>query len=299
MTAPKPNVVLVGAAKAGTTSIHHYLKEHPQVFLPAEMKEINFLGGFNPAVRSEADYLALYTKSEVFPVRMDISTAYFYDPAAPERIRDFLGPVTKIIIFLRDPVETSYSMWKQIRYFGDEPLSFEDALMAEDQRRRDPAGLKGWPSNYFYRDRSLYAPQLQRYYDTFPASQIKVFIFEDFFGDLGHGWKDLCAFLNIDHSFVPKNLGNIYNPGSAKHRSEFLHGIVYRHLWWKRFVTPLMPQKMKAWLRQIIYDLNKKKDEDNSISPGLRRELTAAFTPDVAAVEKITGYSLKGIWLNP
>ncbi len=58
---------MVGAAKAGTTSIYNYLKEHPDVYLPSEMKEINFLGGVNPAVRDESDYLALYRKGMNFP----------------------------------------------------------------------------------------------------------------------------------------------------------------------------------------------------------------------------------------
>ena len=301
MSEIKPNVVLIGAAKAGTTSLYNYLLPHPQVFLPRERKEINYLAGVNQTVHSEEEYLSLYKSAASYPVRMDISTSYIYEKSAAQKIKAFLGPDVKVVAFLRNPVEASHSLWKQMRHYGGETLSFEAALDAETARRNDPmirASLSGWDANYFYTDRYIYAPQLQRYYDVFPAAQIKIFIYEEFFNDLERGWKELCAFLDISSGFRPSNFGSVYNPAAAGRKSELIHNLIHKQMAVKKLVTWAIPEKTKTWLRIWLDDVNKKHDTAETLSGNMRKQLKDVFKNDVRQLERLLNKSLEKSWLD-
>jgi hypothetical protein len=292
----KPNTVLIGAAKAGTTSLYNYLIQHPEVFLPPERKEINFLGGVNKTIETEEEYLDLYKFSERYPVRMDISTSYLYESTTAQTIKDFLGEDTKIIALVRNPMNASYSLWKQMRHYGHEPLSFEEALKAEAARRKDPTTLKGWAPNYYYADRYIYTPQLQRYFDAFPIQQIKVFVYEEFFENLELGWEELCNFINISPSFRPRGFGNVYNPASAGYKSKFLHNLIHEKMPIKRLTTWAMPERLKAWLRLRLDDLNKKQDKTEVISNETYSSLRNFFISDIEILGKLLNKPLKTTW---
>jgi hypothetical protein len=290
----KPNCVIIGAAKAGTTSLYVYLSEHPDVFLPRQLKEINYFSGANDRIKTETEYLSLYNGSEKFPVRMDISTSYLYDAETPKKIRELLGPDVKIIAFLRNPVDASYSLWKQMRHFGTEPLNFGEAIAAEQERIRDRSSLQGWPPNYFYTDRFKYVPQLQRYLDRFPRDQISVFIFEEFFGALEESWDKLCQCVRAS-PLRPKNLGSIHNPSSDGIKSTLIRDIVVKDLWWKKPITRLMPAPLKNRLRLKLDDWNKSGAE-TPLENDIRRRLQNEFDDDVRALEKMLGRKLGQIW---
>src|SRR5579871_3433321 len=111
-----PNFFLVGAQKAGTSSVYAYLKQHPDIFLPA-IKEPHFFSQvvpishyepiFLPSVLNEADYLRLYRDACGFSAIGDASVSYLWDPEAPQRIHARM-PQARILIVLRDPVERAY-----------------------------------------------------------------------------------------------------------------------------------------------------------------------------------------------
>lgn len=290
----KPNCVIIGAAKAGTTSLYVYLSEHPDVFLPQQLKEINYFSGANDRIKTENDYLSLYNGSKKFPVRMDISTTYLYDPDTPKKIRDLLGPDVKIIAFLRNPVDASYSLWKQMKHFGTEPLGFEDAVAAEQKRIRDRASLQGWPPNYFYTERFKYVPQLQRYLDHFSRDQISVFIFEEFFEALEEKWNGFCQLIGVP-LFRPAGLGAVHNPAADGIKSALVRDIIVKDLWWKKPIVKLMPASLKNRLRLKLDDWNKSGAE-TPLENEIRRQLQGEFNDDVRDLEKMLGRKLDQIW---
>ncbi|NBC16502.1 MAG: sulfotransferase, partial [Bacteroidetes bacterium] len=118
-----PTFLIVGAAKAGTTSLYRYLRQHPDVYMPASIKETFFFSRASvteasgpgrrygtQAVTSWSDYADLFADANAQPARGEACTAYlyFYDEAIPE-IRKYLGAGVRIVIILRDPVERAYS----------------------------------------------------------------------------------------------------------------------------------------------------------------------------------------------
>src|SRR5919108_5774969 len=107
-----PNLFIVGAAKAGTTSLYHYLAQHPDVYM-APMKEPHFfsqirpdpkLEAFFPHVDNEAKYLALFAAAGDEKVRGEASTSYLWHPDVADAIRS-KRPDAKIVAMLRDPLE--------------------------------------------------------------------------------------------------------------------------------------------------------------------------------------------------
>jgi hypothetical protein len=296
-----PRVIIVGAAKAGTTSLYRYLLGHPQVFLPREMKEINYFSGASDAVRTQQAYLRLFDGAQASQVCMDISTSYLYDADSAAKIAELIGKDVKIIAMLRNPVNAAYSLWNQLRHFGDETGSFEDGLAREKRRRQDPARrpeLRGWPANYYYTDRYTYAPQLERYLARFSKNNIAVYIFEEFFGNLQASWQQLCVFSGIDPAHQPANLGSIHNPSGQGIRSTLLHRALYENLWWKKAFVWAIPEHLKTRLRLSLDDLNKSRGSaaGSGLSEATRIGLQAHFSNDVRTLEKLLGRSLADVW---
>jgi hypothetical protein len=120
---PWPNLFIVGAAKAGTTSLYHYLAQHPDIYM-APVKEPHFFSRIHPApeleaffphVSDEADYLSLFANAHAETVRGEASTSYLSHPDVADAIWQ-KRPEAKIVIMLRDPVERAYSnYWYDVR----------------------------------------------------------------------------------------------------------------------------------------------------------------------------------------
>jgi hypothetical protein len=204
----KPNFLIVGAAKCGTTSMHRYLCQHPDIFMP-EWKEPAFFIE-DPFKKLNCATPAVYHKifkgaSDKYAVG-EASTAYLYDKDAPKLIRDALGNI-KIIIMLRNPVDMSYSLYNhQVRKEGETIQRFEDALEAEEMRRKNPAFKQtcyGWHANYYYTRRALYYDQVKRYFDTFGQDYVFIILFEDLIADPVDTAQKTFRFLGVDETFVP------------------------------------------------------------------------------------------------
>ena len=144
----KPNFVISGFPKCGTTSLHHYLNEHPQIYMPIQ-KELHFFtfeilsklnkGPLDKIVKeSQIDnsekYLSYYQNVKKENAIGDTSPSYINYPSQFFRIKKYLND-PKIIILLRDPISRAYSNYLHLKREGRETLSFKDAIEIEDHRR--------------------------------------------------------------------------------------------------------------------------------------------------------------------
>ncbi len=168
----KPNFFIVGAAKAGTSSLWKYLNSHPQVFMPRDElhKEPCFFSSFGESMGLDY-YLNLYaTASEKQTLCGDASTAHLSDPVSAERIYAF-NPDARIIIILRNPADRAYSLYNWMVQEGYEYAgSFEEALRLENIRAAK--SIPNWFDYGYYWDfmyfrSGLYYQQVKRYLDLF------------------------------------------------------------------------------------------------------------------------------------
>lgn len=295
-----PNCCIVGAAKCGTTSIYHYLKNHPQIYLPKQRKEITYFAhdARDSCMERIEDYRALYESHSAInkKVLIDISTAYLYDVDAPVRIKNLLGERTKIVIFLRNPVKMAFSLWKQKVKDGGEELTFTQAMKAESERMQDDSFKKtcqGWHCNYYYVDRARFSVQVERYFKTFPKENVKVFIFERFFNANMPQWTDLLDFLDVSSGYRP--LFRVHNIGGIP-TSKILAKLLNNRFRFKTLLFSFFPSGLKIKLKQRIIEINTKEYITNNKDLDTMDSLKRTLSNDVRQLERLIGMSLKELW---
>jgi hypothetical protein len=198
---PLPDFLILGAQKAGTTALYSYLRRHPEITGPA-FKEVSFFD--RHYARGERWYRAH------FPIRRsgivgEASPSYLFHPLAPERIAGML-PDVRLIAILRNPVDRAFSHYQHEVAFGRERLSFENALVHENERMdgelermlADPAYFSYAWWNYTYLARGRYAEQLERWFAAFPRERLLVLFSDELADDTAGTYRRVLGFLGVD-----------------------------------------------------------------------------------------------------
>lgn len=204
-----PQLLIIGAQKAGTTSLYRYLLEHPSI-VAGKRKEVRY---FN--ARYE---LGLGWYRSAFPlgrggtadadasgrITLDASTGYLPHPRAPKRVaRDLPGAI--LVVLLRDPVDRAWSHYRHSVREGHEALSFRDAVAAEESRLEPyyEALRAGRPpgreySYFSYVSRGRYADQLERWFAAIDRSRFLIETSEALFARPEQVTNDVLAFLGLE-----------------------------------------------------------------------------------------------------
>ncbi len=208
-----PNFLVIGAPRSGTTSLHRYLGEHPDVYV-TPLKETKFLAFRHdpPAyvgpgdeatinrwsVTSLAGYEAQFEGVDGEPAVGEASPLYLFHPDAPGNIHE-LVPDINLVCILRDPVERAWSDFKNMVRLAREPEpAFQEALDAEDARRE-----AGWGPYYWYREKGFYHRHLTRFLDRFPREQLHITLFDDLRADPVGTLRGIHRFLGVDPTHEP------------------------------------------------------------------------------------------------
>jgi len=283
-----PDLIIGGAMKSGTSSLHVILGQHPEIFIPEGevhffcmddiVQHTQFFGPSTGAPVFEPDSTRILNWYASFfePARGDQligedSTIYLASTKAPKRIKKIL-PDVKLIFMLRHPVDRTYSHYWHLVRTGRAVYSFEQEL------RFGPNTLH---------QRSFYRQQLERYFDLFPRNQIKVILFERFVQDTQAVVDEVCSYLGLSTSvdvdavdthanasrmprwhrlqlflnYASQGLWNRYEshlPGSTAAdetsvRTRILRSLFYRLRNWNLRDTPYPP--MAAETRASLSDL--------------------------------------------
>ena len=196
---PLPDFLVLGAQKAGTTALYAYLRWHPGITGPS-WKEVSFFD--RHWWRGEGWYRGQFPLRSGGQIVGEVSPSYLFHPLAPERART-LVPDARLIALVRNPVDRAYSQYQHAVALGREPLSFEDALAAEDERTRgevdrlvaDPRAFSGAWWDHTYVARGRYAEQLERWLRVFPREQLLVVVTEELGAAPGETYAASLGFL--------------------------------------------------------------------------------------------------------
>lgn len=211
-----PDFIIIGAQRSGTTSLYHYLTQHPQLH-SSFAKEVHYFdAGLDPEEDNFQKGHAWYQAH--FPLRSQVkagdkvfeaSPLYIFNPLAPERICD-LVPDAKLIASLRNPTERAISHYFHEVGRGTENLPIMQALQEEDCRLEPVMNARDWKSVHYidhsYKKRGLYKEQLERYMECFPIDCILVLCSEDLFQDPVSTLKEIYRFVEVDEGFQIENL---------------------------------------------------------------------------------------------
>jgi hypothetical protein len=219
-----PHFLIIGAQRAGTTTLYRALTEHPQVRGAVFDKEVHFFDlAFGEGV---AHYRAAFPTNAGLavararvggPVLVGEATPYYlFHPQVPARVAATL-PDVKLIAILRDPVERAWSQYRHEVALGYETLSFEDALAAEASRLEgenerlaaDPLAVSAAHQHHSYVARGRYAEQLERWYEHVSPDRLLLLRAEDLFADAATELRRVADFLGIvpwrPRSWRPRN----------------------------------------------------------------------------------------------
>ena len=190
-----PDFIVIGAMKAGTTSLYHYLAGHPQIFM-ASVKELDFFVEGGNWRRGLDWYRRRFEAADDGSTPGEASTAYSKHPVVPgvpERIASVL-PGCKLIYVLRHPIDRIRSHYEHRVAIGSERSPLPEAVI------RDP----------IYAACSSYSMQIERYLEVFPREQLLLLTAEGLRSDREATVREVFAFLGVDPSVIPPTLGTEY-----------------------------------------------------------------------------------------
>jgi hypothetical protein len=296
-----PNFLIVGASRCGTTSLYHYLKEHPDIFM-SSIKEPSFiLSQFSEVPKNGIgddrkkyignfdDYRKLFEKAGPKKAIGEASSEnlYHYEKAIPT-IQKFLGD-PKIIIAIRNPVEKAYSAYTFLVSENREYLTFEEGLTQEEKRRQE-----GWGQIWFYKDAGFFSRRVKAYLESF--SHVKICLFDDLKKNSLALAQDAYRFLGVDSSYVPDV--RIRYKTSGIPRSKTVN---------KFFVEPTRLRSLARATGKLVFgedgwikwrdSLKDKLYAEQEMNPETRKTLENVFHDDIMELQRLIQIDLSH-WLR-
>lgn len=261
-----PNFFIVGAPRAGTTSLYQYLRQVPGIYM-SPVKEPNYFGTNRDGKKRE-EYLRLFSGAKGASAVGEASVGYLRAPEAPARIRQRV-PGARIVISLRDPVEQVRSHYFEHTRRHITDLSFEEAARMEEHTRD-----------------GFYADAVARYLDVFGAGRVKILVFEEFARDPRKTVVEVMRFLGLEGE-PPAFAATPYNAYAAprvRSAAALLRGSLARRVW-----RALAPEGLRRKVsRRALYKAAPKPPMPEESRVALER----LFRADVDRLEKILGRPL-------
>lgn len=304
----QPTFLIVGAVKAGTTSLHEYLQLHPEVYM-SPVKETNHFSDadmlfehFNvdykqdinvnldkylagpmdkkihiAHVRTAGQYDLLYKNVSNEKAIGEVSNSYLYLPSTAKAIHDVL-PGVQIVMILRNPAERLYSQYLMNLKLGkiiEQDLRKE---IAADQAKQ----VKGWGVSHLYLEVGNYYEQVKRYYDLFPHNQIKILFYEDYKKDPKAAMRDLFTFLGVNPDFEP-DMSKRYNEAGMPRFGKLNYWLTQIGVY--GLAKRIFSAGLKERLKSIIYT----KENIPVMTAGERAWLNDYYAEDVRKLSALIG----------
>ncbi len=276
-----PNFFIVGTAKAGTTSLYHYLSQHPDIYM-SPVKEPHYFSQVTPvpelgfvyaykSVRDEASYRKLFRAAGSKKIVGEASTSYLWDEQTPARIKASV-PEAKIIIMLREPAARAYSHYLNDVREGVERRPFLRALTEDYEQPR-----KGWGISHLYVELGLYAGQVRRYLAAFAEENVLVLFFEEFCADTKPVLRRVWDFLNLAAPPDSREEYYVTHNAYAAPRSRVSQAIMGTPA--LRTLGRLLPKPLREFGRDRLLLRREKKP---AFEPAARDFLRDIYAPDRA-----------------
>jgi len=297
---PFPNFIVIGAARCGTTSLHHYLGQHPQIFM-CPVKEPNYFAfdgelgtlrgpGIGHLIENSVvnrnDYLALFRAVRDETAIGEVSPRYMIAEGCAARIRKNI-PAVRLIAILRHPVERAWSGFIGHKKDGWESCEdFRSAFAAEPSRRAAGQSM----GLHFAAGR--YADQLEPYFGQFAREQIHVVLYEDLLANPASLVAGLFRFLDVDPDFEV-DVSIRHNP-SGEFRNRGLRWLWQHSEKFRRNVRGAIPEGLRnRAYRHVTRNLKRRE-----LPPELRMEFTEYFREDIQRLSSLIDRNLDH-WLAP
>ncbi len=303
-----PDIFLIGAAKAGTTSIANWMNENPGIalsrikepnYFSKEIDEKKFSLGFKSMLKSlpigywtQGDlefihqgfikdakhYKRLFEHASEGQKLAECSTSYLWSTKAPAEVKR-ASPNAKVSIVIRNPVDRAWSHYRMARKYGLVSGTFLQEL------EKDFLAVSVWGKSENFYHLSCYSKSIERWMEFFGSNQLKIEIYEIFFSEPQTSWDKICQFWKVETSILPTMLKAHEGQDPKFPR---INQFIFRSnlIFFKTFFS----KKLIARAKNYLF----KRDPD-ILSPAIREKAMNYFLDDIRELETLLGRSLS-LW---
>ncbi len=197
----KPDFLIVGAQKAGTTFLHNVIGGHPSVKRPVTKEVAFYTYGYSKGLRW---YFSHFPKTGPGQLAFESTADYLFHPLVPQRIAETL-PDVKVVICLREPVSRAVSHYQHSVAMGFETLDFRDAILSERDRvaaeyeklQADPDYEARSLMRFSYGEKGKYIDQIRRYEAVMPRDRMLFLNSKEIFSDTNSALAKVEKFLGL------------------------------------------------------------------------------------------------------
>jgi hypothetical protein len=297
---PRPDALIIGAPKAGTSALHAALTQHPQVYaspvkepkyyMCADAPPPAYTGPGDAHSQQEwiwrrDDYARLFAAAPPGTVRLESTPFYLYSADARRRMAEEL-PDAKFIAVIRDPIDRAYSNWMHLWVDGLEPVGdFVEACSREDARVAD-----GWAPFWHYRRMGRYGEQLADLFERVDRDRVLVMRYRELVSEPTRTLDKVSRFLGIPEGQV----------GAVPHDNS--RNFVDR-TWWTAVLGGAIrvgaaagslapPQVWRTASKPLVAALQAGGSEQRpKLAPEQRQLLLSSYLEDIEILEKVLGES--------
>lgn len=286
---PKINTFLVGAQKAGTSSLYDWLGQHPAIWAPPEIKDYHFFSDDVLYSKGIQHIDSFYNRKNVsINIHAAVNYLYFHEKTA-KRIYDY-NPDAKIIICLRNPVERAISAYKYMYRVLRETNDFETAINKElnDQLSEPELDDKTYISH------GQYVNQINTYLSYFGKPQIYFVFFEELVNKSTQKqvMQNMLRFFDIEKNFEFRYTHkNVSNKPRFRWLNYFLRKNNTINFKW------LLPYKIRKRLYRMVEEMNiSSKKIEVEMNSHLRTQLWLHFEKDMDELFKLIDRDVRKLW---
>jgi hypothetical protein len=251
-----PNFFVAGCQKCATTSLHYYLVQHPDIYLPSQKESKHFV--INDRFSKGLSYYEKYYFGAVNRERAigEVDPEYIYFEEALNRIKlNFKIDKLKFIFIFRNPVDRAFSHYLMTYRRGIETKSFINAITCERERIESGFNSK---MHFSYIDRGFYYSQLSPFIEVLRPEQVLYLLTDDLKHDTNSTLKKCFEFLGVDNNFTPLRSNIKYHRATIPRSNLLLNEIVgKKDTLPKKILRLLIPnQNLRHKIRKKILYLN-------------------------------------------
>ncbi len=312
-----PNFFIIGAPKAGTTALYHYLDQHPEIYM-SPIKEPNYFASevrpenlsehlqaqsrddqaalseylrgpmlekrFGAFVTNWDDYVKLFRNVKRERAIGEASVTYLWSLTAAAKIREKITDA-RIIMILRNPTDRAYSQY--LENLANSRIS--NSLREQVQASVLCPGGPFQPMRPFL-ELGLYYGQVKRFLEQFPRQKICILWYEDYQANPKQAMIDVFRFLGVNPAFEPNMMVRHLQP--QIHRSVAVSQFLKRYGMWQRLKT-LSPNFLVPHLRAFVF----RKRQSLKMTHEDRQLLIDYYKDDVERLSGLLNHDLQH-WLR-
>ena len=275
-------IFIVGAPKSGTTSLHYYLNQHPEILM-SSLKEPDYFS--HQEILSQGLYYQKYLVDTIqkyhnlfngekeAKIFGDSSVSYLFYPEVPKRIKEY-NSQSKIIIMLRNPIDRAFSHYLMDFRLGFVSSRFEDVFKKKEGLQFQQYFLLG---NYYL--------QVKRYIDEFRKENVHIIWYSDFQKDSVKEIQKVFKFIDVDSDYKV-NVKTIYNK-SFMPRNNIVK-IIYSLVFLRKFLLFFFHPILVRFIKSILFI----RDNQPRIARKTRKMLIEYYQDDIASLENLLSINL-------